>query len=187
MKSTTLTLLSFSLLTSTSALAQTGKPFPSHCKAQEHAYLNAKMSAVINQPGGGYSLAPKNGKILSICADKAKEPFTRLIYRYGAPGKVELEQQASSKSPFSIAHRRIGQNVAENLIFFTKNGYSYYVVEAAGQGSGISLHVFQGRKQLAELFSGNERGVDFESGLIDLDFERAKSPVLLKKQPAHTF
>jgi hypothetical protein len=149
---------------------------PSHCKPNEYAYLNARMGN-----------ASKTRKVLSVCADKATEPFDKLVYRYGAIGKVELEQVATPARPFQIYTRSPVPRVGHNILFFTNHGYTYYVVEAFAMGSGISLMVFHKGKRIVDLFSGNERGVDYESGLLDLNFDQASSPVLIKKAPIHNF
>lgn len=171
-----------------STLAAIGQSaLPSHCKANEHAYLNAKMASVVRQKDGGYQLKAKNGKLLSICADKVQEPFGKLVYRYGAPGKIELEQVATKAAPFDIYTRSTTSHTGENILAFRKNGYTYYVVEALGMGSGVSLMVYHTGKRVVDLFSGNEPGVDFEAGLLDLNFEKTASGIFRHKQPIDKF
>lgn len=185
MKSQILALAVAALSLAPSVASAAAGSFPSHCKSNEYALLNSKMSVVVHKPAGGYELKPLTGKILSLCADKATEPFGRLYYRYGVIGKVELEQVADASHPFNIFTRSPVPRIGENIIFFSKNGYTYYVTEAFAMGSGISLDVFQGNKQIAELFSGNDREVDFNSHLMDLQFDKAASPVFVIKAPVH--
>lgn len=175
------------LITVSTMSARSQSALPSHCKANEHAYLNAKMASIVRQKDGGYQLKAKNGKVLSICADKASEPFGKLVYRYGAPGKVELEHVATKALPFNIFTRSTTARTGENILSFSKNGYTYYVVEALGMGSGVSLMVYHKGKRVVDLFSGNEPGVDFEAGLLDLNFEKAASGIFRHKQPVDKF
>lgn len=158
-----------------SAVAE-AKTFPSHCKPDEYVYLNAKMGP-----------KTQTRKVLSLCTDSAKEPLGKLVYRFGALGKVELEQVATNARPFQIFTRSPVPKVGQNIFAFTQQGYTYYVVEAFAMGSGISLMVFHKGKKIVDLFSGNDMGVDYESGMIELNFEAASSPVLQKKAPLHKF
>ena len=73
---------------------------PSHCTADEYSIVNAWMGAV-NATGGGWRNS-KNGKLLSLCADKKTQPFTAITYRYGAQGKVELEVLATPQNKFKF-------------------------------------------------------------------------------------
>lgn len=161
------------------AVSAQNSSLPSHCKANEYTYLNAKMASA--------STRKKTGRILSICADKAQEPFGKLIYRYGAIGKVELEQVATPGRPFYIFNRDLTPRVGYNVLFFTNYGYTYYVKEAYAMGSGITLSVYHKGKRIVDLVSGQERGVDFEAGLIDLNFLEASSLILRRKAPIDEF
>ncbi len=160
-------------------------PVATHCKAGEFAYLNANMSKVQPSQGGGYKLV-KTDKVLSVCADKQVEPFHMLAYRYGPVGSVEMEHVARPEKPFSILNRSTSPHTGENLLFFTTGGFTYCVSEATGQGSGIGLTVTKSGKKIVDLFSGNERGVDFESEMVEIDFDVARSSVLkvAKSAPA---
>lgn len=156
-----------------------------HCKAGEFAYLNANMSKVQPTQGGGYKLV-KTNKVLSVCADKQAEPFQTVAYRYGPVGSVEMEHVANSEKKFSILNRSTSPHTGENLLFFTTGGFTYCVSEATGQGSGIGLTVTKSGKKIADLFSGNAQGVDFESEMIEIDFDVARSAVfkVAKSAPA---
>lgn len=162
----------FAFCGSTLAQAQVA----THCKTGEFAYLNANMSKVQPTHGGGYKLV-KTNKVLSVCADKQAEPFQTVAYRYGPLGSVEMEHVANSEKKFSILNRSTSPHTGENLIFFTAGGFTYCVSEATGQGSGIGLTVTKSGKKIADLFSGNARGVDFESEMIEIDFDVARSAV----------
>jgi hypothetical protein len=168
------------LFLATNALAQ-AKNFPSHCQPGEFAHLNAKM--------GSFDLKTnliKNGKILSLCADKAKEPFGKFIYRYGAIGNVELEQIATPQDKFFVFSRSLGPRMGEDIIYFTKGEYSFYISEATGMGSGIGLYAFKSGKKILDLFSGNDQDSDFQAnGLVNP--EKASSPVFARRAPKDKF
>ncbi len=139
---------------------------PTHCKADEFAYLNAKMGKIAYTPAGEFKVV-KNGKILSLCADRRDGKATRLYYRYGAIGKVEMEEVATPQHKFWTYSQSTSPHTGQDLIFFRRGDYTYYVGIATGMGSGISLSVFKSRKEVVSLFSGNDGG-DYESELIEL-------------------
>ena len=157
--------------------------FPTHCKQSEFSYLNAKMAKIVYSPHR-YDLE-KNGKILSICTDKKIEPFSMVAYRYGIIGKVELEEIATENKKFKIFDIYT-HPVGNNIIYFTKGDFTYYVSEATAQGHGVSLFVFKSNKEVLKLFSGNDSGIDYESGLIDFNFEKSQSSVLIRQRPKNT-
>ena len=70
--------------------------------------------------------------------------------------------------------------LVETSIFFNKGEYTYYILVASGMGSGISLIVFQGDKQIVDLFSGNDAEIDYHLGRL----MNAK-PVLVQRKPKH--
>lgn len=163
-----------------SALAQ-AKNFPTHCQPGEFAHINAKMGSFDKS-----NKLVKNGKILSLCADKAKEPFGQFTYRFGPIGKVELEQVATPKDKFSVSSRSAGPRMGEDIIYFSKGDYNYYVVEATGMGSGIFLYVYKSGKKIVDQFSGNDMDEEYQSNqLVNLD--KASSPVFTKRAPKDNF
>lgn len=118
------------------------------------------------------------GKILSICVDRPVEPFNSVAYRFGAVGKVEFERVATKSSPFYVFERGGTPHSGDNVLFFAVAPYTYCVSEATGQGSGVSLTVLKSGREVASFFSGNGRGTDYESGLLELSFAKNKSPAL---------
>ena len=166
--------------------AQQPPRIASHCKDGEFAYLNANMSELHYpqyQTKEERATKPvwilrKTGKILSICADRANEPVTSLAYRFGAIGKVELENVAKKSSPFYVFSRGGTPHSGDAVLFFTIGQYVYCVSEATGQGSGISLTVLTGGREVVSLFSGDDRDTDYETRLIDLWFGPSRSPAL---------
>lgn len=155
--------------------------FPSLCHPDEHAVLNAKMGKFAKQ-GKGYELK-QTGKIISLCADKPREPFGRLVYRFGTVSNTEMEQVATPSDRFGIYSRSTSPKTGENIISFRKGPFNYYVTEATGMGSGISVMVFQSGKRIANYFSGNDNKNEFQSNLEVVDFEKNSSPVFIKKAP----
>ncbi|MFO1252212.1 MAG: hypothetical protein U1E77_14005 [Inhella sp.] len=158
---------------------------PSHCLADEVAVVNAWMGPM-RATAEGYVNA-RSGKFLSVCADRAEEPFQKLVYRYGAAGQVELEEVASPTRPFAVFSRPTGRHMGQDLVYFSKGPITYYVAIAVGQGNGVSLKVFDRKKLIVDRFSGNAEGEDFSLGPAQLDVDRPRSPVVQQRQPPHAF
>ena len=158
--------LSVSVIISQPSLAQSNIELPTHCKTDESTYLTATMGTIVNNPVeiGGYKIV-KNGKVLSLCVGKSP---TRLIYRYGAIGKVEMEKVATAQKKFWFDSRISGPDTGDETIFFSSGDYTYYVSQAIGEGHGVSLAVFKGGKVVVNLFSGTNDGMDYEDALIAL-------------------
>lgn len=160
------------------ARAEMAVDFPTHCQAGEVAFLNAKIGKFDQQNN-----LTQSGKILSLCADKPKEPFGKFVYRFGAIGHVEIEQVATPLDRFGVYTMSVGPKVGENIFSFSKGAINYYVAEAIGMGSGISLIATKSGKKIADFFSGNDNENDFQSNLDEVDFEKGSSPVFMKKAP----
>ena len=167
----------------------------SHCKINEYAYLNANMAELHypryktdeerrTKPGW---ILKRTGKFLSICADRQTEPIGSLIYRYGKVGEVEFEKEATKLSPFYVFERSTSPHTGDNVFFFNVGLYTYCISEATAQGSGISLTVLKAGKEIVSLFSGNDRGIDYDAGLLDISFGTSKSPVLKEYPLANKF
>jgi hypothetical protein len=143
------------------AQAANQAPLPSHCRAGEYALLNAKMKKV-KRIGKAYPFAfTDTGKIVSLCTDKAEEPYAMVAYRFGRLGKVEFEQVATRGRPFFTQHDSSG-NVGSDRVFFAVGDVTYYVSIATNQAHGVGLDIFKGQTRIAEFFSGLEEGVDYE-------------------------
>jgi hypothetical protein len=158
----------------------------SHCKEGEFSYLNANM-AELRYPRYKTEkerktkpvwILQRTGKFLSICTDRQTEPFSSVTYRYGRIGNIEFERVATKSSPFHVFERGISPHEGEAVFFFKSGQYTYCVNEATAQGSGISLTVLKDGKEIVSLFSGNDRGIDYEAGLLEISFGPSKSPVL---------
>jgi len=173
-------------LLGSSAAAQTASQFPTHCASDEFAYLNAKMSRV-DHDEKGQTVLTKNGKVLSLCADKASEPYGRFTYRYGAIGNVEMERSASGRNKFRIYSRSSSPHTGEDLVFFSVGKLTYYVTKATAQGNGVSLHVLESRRRIVYLYSGPHLGIDFEFGPAGVNFYRSASPLFYIQEPPDSF
>ncbi|WP_373974665.1 hypothetical protein NT239_13680 [Chitinibacter sp. SCUT-21] len=168
-------LLSVTFL-SASLLAQA--QVPSHCSENEYAIVDAWMGKTVATDSGYKNT--RQGKVLSLCADQAREPFGRISYRYGLPGKVEMKLDATPQAPFTIANFSTGPHTGMDVVGIYQGEFSYYIAINGGQASGVELTVFKGQKKLVEHFSGNHEGEDFQLGEaeIDLSGNKARSPVL---------
>lgn len=178
--------VSVALCLSLTSLSAAALP-PSHCTAHEYSVINAWMGEVFRTEAGWRNT--QRGKLLSLCADKPNEPFSKLTYRYGIPGRVELEVVASERSRFNIDSRPTSPHTGNDIIFFRKGSYTYYVAIATAQGSGVSLFVFKGTNRVASHFSGNKAGTDFQIGPAEIEFNTRTplSPVFVGAGAEHDF
>lgn len=156
-----------------------------HCTIDEFSLLNARLSRVERRHGN--LLMTPTGKVVSLCVDKASEPYSRIAYRFGKPGRVEFERIGTRNRRFSIYARSTSPHTGEEGVFFQVGRASYYVTIGTGQGSGASVVVFEGNKMAGEFFSGFEAGVDFQLGPADIFYGRARSPVFVVESPKHVF
>ena len=90
-----------------------------------------------------------------------------------------MEQVATSNAKFGIYNRSTTPKTGENIFSFTSGDFNYYVAEATGMGSGISVMAYQSDKIVVSLFSGNDN--EYQSNLEEVDFDKARSPVFYKK------
>lgn len=77
--------------------------------------------------------------------------------------------------------------MGEDLVYFVVGKFTYYVAIGQGMGRGVSLRVFDGDKEIMNLFSGINDGTDFSLGPAEMDFEHATSPLFKVLKPAHDF
>lgn len=148
---------------------------PSLCFRGEYAIVDASV-----RPFG--VLASKRVETLqerfvSICADRAHEPYWRVVYRFGRPGHIELQRAATPSKRFRLWTRSTSPHTGENLIGFSVGAIRYDIGIATVMGSGVIVRAFTGRRQLVNLASGTTEGVDFRMGPAAVDFDRVSSPV----------
>ena len=134
--------------------------FPSHCTSAETVFLSAKMKR-INRSASATTYTD-TGKVVSLCADRAKDPISKLTYRFGPIGKVELEHVATAANKLGETSIQSAPRVSEDIFFFNKGNFTYYINVAGGMGSGVSLIVYQDKKKIVDLFSGNDSDTDFQ-------------------------
>jgi len=156
---------------------------PTLCTINEVAIVDAWMGHTYATQDGWRN--KRDGKLLSLCTDRQQEPFGRLIYRYGLPGSVELEVSATNEAKFKFDFITSGPLVFENIMFFNKDSFTYYISIADGQGSGVYLNVFNGKKRVFKRFSGNTSN-DFSLGAATMDFAESRGSSILKRaKPLH--
>ena len=165
------------LLFSMNCFAQQSS-FPSHCSRDETVLLSAKMKNIVSSPEK--IIFKDSGKILSLCASINDGHTRKLAYRFGSIGNVELEEVATTTRRFGKFSRQPVRHVGEDIYFFNKGEYTYYILVASGMGSGISLRAFQGDKQIVDLFSGNDAEIDYHLGRL-----MSAKPVLVQRTPKH--
>lgn len=158
---------------------------PTHCQASEYSIVNAWMGPVKATEGGWRNT--KEGKLLSLCADKKTEPFAKLSYRFGALGLVEFEAVATESKKFFAFSRQTSPHTGDDIIFFSKGNRTYYVAIAGGQGHGVSLRVYSGKKLIFNRFSGNYENEDYSVGPAEVNYSDTGSRILKIKEPAHEF
>ena len=175
-------LLSLCMFLHQPVYAEVTTNFPTHCKTNKYVHLNARMGSDETDVNGHY-LNKKNKKILSICTDKDKEPFSSVIYRYGEIGNIELEKTATATNRFYFYESVTDPHAGEDIIFFKNNGYTYYVSKATGQENGVSLIVYKSKKLMLNLFSGTGYGSDFEYGVAEINVYKNSSVFYIKTPP----
>lgn len=148
---------------------------PTHCTQNEFSLLNAKMGKLEKDK------FKSNEKILSLCADKAKEPYGSLAYRYGKIGAVEIENISTTQSKMFVYFEQTTPKTSDNAMWFKKGNFTYVVKECMGMCDGIYLFVFQNGKKIAELISPNQELYD--SNITNITMEKIKSPIFVNKNP----
>lgn len=169
---------------SLAAGAQTARPqikVVSLCEPGEQTIMTGRMqtSKVI---AGAVTFTP-NGKFASLCANSVEEPISSMVYRYGRPGSIEMEEKANSARKFFVHYESGGPNFGSNVVWFTKGDYRYEISAGVGMARGVTVNVHKGSKQVVDLFSGLEEE-DHYSETFGIDFQRPKSPVLVAKKPS---
>ena len=150
------------------------------CASGEQTIMAGRMKQV-KRSAKGTTFVP-NGKFASLCANSINEPIVTMVYRYGKPGAIEMEEAASKERKFFVYYESGGPNFGTNIVWFTKGEYRYAIGAAVGMGKGVSVDVYKGSKGVAELFSDLEEE-DHYSNTYGIDFDAPKSPALLFKDP----
>ena len=131
--------------------------FPILVKAQSHCQKNETV--LLNGAVGKYDSKNNlqmNGKFISLCVDKSKEPFTQLYYRYGVLQNVEMEEIFNAKRPIKLEIEEDGygnDRYSHNFTFsFSKGNIKYQVSKGAGymQINEGKLTVYKSEKPIAK-------------------------------------
>jgi hypothetical protein len=173
--------LLFLLAFSSQGSAYSDEPFPSHCTADEHVYLTARLA--YESDANGVRPNKKMGRILSICADRKSEPLGTLAIRYGVIGAVELEYKGNATTKVKIYLERTGQGMADQILFFAIGRRTYYIAEGVGLASGVSFYAVEKKRLISYGSSGSELGVDYQHGELEINFSAPSSSVLVREQP----
>jgi hypothetical protein len=91
-----------------------------------------------------------------------------------------MEHVASPSNKLGNAFIQSAPRVSEDLYFFSKGNFTYYIIVAGGMGNGVSLLVFNGNKRIVNLFSGTEESSDFQ-----LSHTLNAKAVLTQRKPLH--
>lgn len=150
------------------------------CAAGEKTIMAGRMQRV-KKDAKGITYVP-NGKFASLCANSSDEPISAMVYRYGKPGAIEMEEVASPQRKFFVFYDSIGPKAGSDTVWFSKGDYRYQISAGTGMGRGVALTVHKGGKQVVDLFSGLE-DEDHFSATEGISFDAPKSPVLSLKTP----
>jgi len=164
------------LVFSQQAWAFVEEPFPSHCRDDEHVYLNAKMDYEPSPQGA--RLSKKRGIVLSICANRNEEPISVLAVRHGLIGTPELELIGDSNKKIKIFLERVGPSMALQIFIFSIGRRTYIISEGVGLENGISFRAIEGKKTMSY-----GKSSEYQHGTLEIDFKDPKSPLFIRKRP----
>lgn len=131
----------------------------SHCQRGEVDFYSARMGRLDDD-----TQMVSGQKILSLCADR-RAGMSRLDYRFGLPGKVELSFSAPVQGKFSYETQQPSHRASIEALTFRRGAITYAITQCFGMHCGIhdvSLKVYSGAKLLLSL--DNDR--DQSSGLL---------------------
>lgn len=163
---------------------------PTHCVPGEYVFLNCNVGKLSDGKFSG-------SKVVSLCSDK-KQGMTKLDYRFGKPGKVEMQYSAPGDGKFSFHNQPILDRAGVDALYFAKGNFTYALTRCFGMLCGtrdFQLQVFNGQKRVATL-DGQPNdciyGGDFEikgssvasKVATSLDFDETKQPVSDDKSKA---
>ena len=89
-------------------------------------------------------------KSVSLCADMAGDRIVALGYRYGAPRRIELSQNAAASGDqrFKATQSPVAPGATVRQVWFTRGGYTYLLSRCAGGAcpNDAGLAVLRGGK-----------------------------------------
>jgi hypothetical protein len=151
------------------------------CKAGEKTLMAGRMNLQKTNDKGGIYYVP-NGKFASLCANSVDEPITSMVYRYGKPGAIDMEEVATPQRKFSVFYEQGGPAFGTNIAWFKKGEFTYQIGAGVGMARGVSVTVHKGDKPIVGLFSDLD-DEDHFSNTYGIDFKNPTSPVLNGKEP----
>ena len=148
------------------------------CKNDEYILLSGE----IGKEDTKSNFIP-NGKLISICSDRKKEPFSKVVYRFGKRDGIELEQDATNAKPFTISLDVDG---------FGRDRYQYSYKIEFNRGKYIySINLTTGWMALSPgkilVLESNKKIADISFNTIDenlesINFEKNKSQLFVIKK-----
>lgn len=123
----------------------------SHCQKNETVLLNGAVGKF--DAKGNLQM---NGKVISLCVDRNKAPFTKVVYRFGGIGSIEIEETFSKKRKLDLdieAEGYGGGKYSHNYVFyFTKGNIKYQISKSVGhmQNNQGKLTVYKSDKIIAD-------------------------------------
>jgi hypothetical protein len=89
-------------------------------------------------------------KSVSLCADVAGDHIVALGYRYGAPGRIELSQNAAANGDrrFKATQSSVAPGATVQQVWFTRGAYTYLLSKCTGGAcpNDAGLAVLRGGK-----------------------------------------
>lgn len=145
------------------AYAMVNESIPSHCKANEVVFFNARFES----------------KIASLCGDQKSEPLKKMAYRYGAIGKIEINLVASTQNKAGVVLQSdSASHTGLASVRFYNFPYAYEVSEGLGMTTGVRLNIFKNEKPIASF-----KSEEYESRLVEINFDKVSSPIFQRASP----
>jgi hypothetical protein len=148
------------------------------CKNDEYILLSGE----IGKEDSKSNFIP-NGKLISICSDRKKEPFLKVVYRFGKKDGIELEQDATNAKPFMISLDVDGfgrdRYQYTYKIEFNRGKYVYGINLTTGWMSASlgKILVQESNKKIAEISFNT-----IDENLESINFEKNKSQLFVIKK-----
>ena len=120
------------------------------CMKGENQIISGKVGVI---KGNNFT----GNKILSLCAPEQQPPFSKLIYRFGLEGKIELEYIAPENGEMFLTSEAINPKASLDIIYFSRGQTTYGISRCGGgncaRSDSIELRVFNGKKMVAKFLS----------------------------------
>lgn len=136
----------------------------SHCQPGEVDFFSARMGRLDDE-----TQIVSGQNILSLCADR-KAGMSRLDYRFGLPGKVELNFSAPVQGKFNYETQQPSHRATIEALTFKRGTITYAITQCFGMHCGIhdvSLKVYSGTKHLLSLDNDREQSTGLLAETMD--------------------